>query len=228
MHHNFIIRCYNRYSELNILLNQLNRLNINNIKLIFNGGNNNYKDSFESYYLSENRGYQLGELDLLNKSFELASDKNTIYHFLLTGCYIYNENKFIKYLNDIENQDYNLFIPNGCNYNFLTKESHNITNTYFVGGIISIKGKQINKLNDFDVITKKEMISNLDNEEIIKVNATDCVENYLFNELNNQFTKIRILKSQRLLDHFYQIDCGIIRPNRQTYNYKLIMETLFK
>jgi len=223
----FIIRCYNRYSELDILLYQLGELNIKNIKLIFNGGDN-YESYYESYYLSKNRGYQLGELDLLNKSFELANNKDTIYHFLLTGCYIYNKDRFLDYINNIERYSYNLFIPNGATYNFLTKESCNITNLYFVGGVFSIKGKQISKLDDFDVFAQKTMVSELTNGNKIEVTAGDCIENYLFRELNKQFTKneIRTLKSSRPSDHFYQTDCGIVRPNRFSNNYKQIMETI--
>ena len=225
---NFIIRCYNRYDELDILLSQLKTLNINNIKLVFNGGDNKYKDEYECYYLPENRGYQLGELDLLNKSFELMED-NKINHLLLTGCYIYRSKQFLDYINNIVNTNNNLFIPLGSTYNFKEKMSYDIINTYFVGGIFSVK-KKIKKLDDFDVVTIKTMISNLHNGDIIKVEATDCIEDYLYRELNKQFTnsEIYIISGNRPMDHYYGWTSGICRLNRHAKNYNIQKEQIFK
>ncbi len=109
--HHFYIRNYGRINELSVLLNQLSDIGIEKEQITLITTWKTRTKGYEVYKLY-NSGYQQGDADTLQKSFNL-SNPNQINHYMNAGMVMYDKNRFKQYLTMTENSNDIIHIARG-------------------------------------------------------------------------------------------------------------------
>lgn len=226
LNHRFFLRGFDKHLEMQILTNQLLNFGIPKENIIFVSNGPQLKtENHQVHMLSGNNGYQRGDIELLQKCFELSKEEN-INHYINWGTIIFDFNLFDRYLTFIESSNHNIFIPKG--YNIKEQGVYESQNEYFVGCIFTIKKISEylkNIFNDFNeneevkIKQKYTLVGNKDEKLEIDTESKMWIEYFLFLKLQNQ--DVVFLKSHRgvvfekvMLDYFVCGIAGMCRTNR--------------